>query len=89
MLEAMSCGLAVVATNVRGNKDLVNDGINGVLIPARSPVKIAEAITVLLEDEKIQNKLGENARKTIVEKYNWDMASNRIIECYEHLNKKR
>jgi len=89
ILEAMSCGLAIVATDVRGNKDLVNDGINGVLIPPRSPVKIAGAITVLLEDEELQKKLGKNARKTIVEKYTWDMVSDRIIECYENLNNKK
>jgi len=87
ILEAMSCGLPVIATDVRGNRDLISAGENGILVPPRSPGKIAETITTLIEDEKLKEKLGKNARKTIEDKYTWDAVTNRILECYELLDK--
>ena len=87
VLEAMSCGLPVIATDVRGNQDLISAGENGILVPPRSPSEIAKAITTLIEDEKLKEKLGKNARKTIEDKYTWDAVTNRILECYELLDK--
>lgn len=85
LLEAMSCGLPVIATDVRGNRDLVSNGENGVIVPSRAPKKMAEAISILLKDKKLRKKLGKNARKTIEENYTWNAVSNRILGYYELL----
>ena len=85
LLEAMSCGLPIIATDVRGNNDLVTNGKNGIIIPSRSPDKMAEAISMLLEDKKLRTKLGKNARTTIEEKYTWNVISNRILGYYQKL----
>jgi len=87
LLEAMSCGLPIIATDVRGNKDLINNRENGIIIPTRSPKKMAEAINILIEDENLRKKLGKNARKTIEQKYTWSEVSNNILRCYELLLK--
>jgi glycosyltransferase involved in cell wall biosynthesis len=87
LLEAMSCGLPVIATDVRGNRDLISSGKNGILVPSRSPKEIADAILRLLDDEKMRRKLGKNARETIEEQYTWDEISNRMVKCYESLVK--
>jgi glycosyltransferase involved in cell wall biosynthesis len=84
-IEAMSCGLPVVATAVSGNIDLISSGENGVLIPPKSPKEMADAISILLDDDKMRGKLGKNARETIEEKFTWDIISNKILECYELL----
>lgn len=85
LLEAMSCGLPVIATDVRGNRDLISSGKNGILVPPRSPKEMADAILGLLDDEKMRRKLGKNARKTIEEHYTWDEVSNNILRCYESI----
>jgi len=85
IIEAMSCGLPIIATDVRGNRDLISAGENGIIVPPRTPKKIADAISMLLEDENIREKLGVNARKMIEEKYTWDVVSNKVLECYESL----
>ena len=54
-------------------------------MPSRAPKKMAEAISILLEDKKLRKKLGKNARKTIEENYTWDATSNRILGYYELL----
>ena len=87
LLEAMSCGLPVVATDVRGNHDLVTNGKNGILVQARNPKKLADAILKILENRKLSEKLGNAARKTIVEKYTWDNVSSKFLKCYEQLAK--
>jgi glycosyltransferase involved in cell wall biosynthesis len=85
LLEAMSCGLPVIATDVRGNRDVISDGENGILVPQRAPKKLAEAIRNLLDDEKTKKTLSENARKTIEEKYTWEAVSSKFLRCYESL----
>lgn len=85
VLEAMSCGLPVIATDVRGNRDLISNGETGILVPPRSPKKMAEAISMLLEDEKLRKTLGKNARKIVERSYTWDVVSNKFLRCYESL----
>ncbi len=69
LLEAMSCGLPCVATDVVGIRDVISDGQNG-LLAKLSPNDLAEKLDRILADEKLAKKLGTNARKLVVEKYN-------------------
>ncbi len=85
LLEAMSCGVPVIATDVRGNNDLIFHGINGLLVPPHKPKILAKKISYLLNNHKIQNELKFNARETIDKKYNWDDISNKYIEMYNKI----
>lgn len=87
LLEAMSCGLPVVATAVSGNLDVIKSGKNGILVPIKSPDKMAEAVSFLLDDENLRTELGIAARKTIEEKFTWDAISNKILRCYDSICK--
>jgi len=85
LLEAMSCGLPVVATGVSGNLDVILSGKNGILVPPKSPKKMADAVSMLLDDNEMRKSLGVAARKTIEERYTWDKISNVMLECYNSL----
>jgi glycosyltransferase involved in cell wall biosynthesis len=85
ILEAMSCKLPVIATDVRGNRDVIKDGENGIMVPPRNPIKLAKVIISLIDDKQLLKILGKNARKTIEEKYTWDIVSKRYLKCYELL----
>jgi len=85
LLEAMSCGLPVIATDVRGNRDIISDGENGILVPPKAPKKMAEAISMLLKNERIGKNLSKNARKTIEKNYTLDAISSNFLKCYESL----
>jgi glycosyltransferase involved in cell wall biosynthesis len=82
LLEAMSCGLPVVATAVSGNVDVISSGQNGILIPPKSPKDMARAISMLLDDDKMRKELGKNARKTIEERYTWDIVAKNFLKVY-------
>lgn len=86
ILEAMSCGLPIIATDVRGNRDLISHEENGIIVPPRDPKKMADEIKRLLEDKKLSEYLGKNARNTIIKKYTWDILANKILKCYESLH---
>jgi len=86
ILEAMSVGLPVVATHVGGIRDVIKDGENGISIPPGAPERMAEAISVLIQDRELRKELGRNARRTIEESYTWDRVTDRLENCYSSLS---
>lgn len=87
LLEAMSCGLPVVATSVSGNLDVIESGKNGILVPIKSPDKMAEAVSSLLNSESLRIELGIAARKAIEQKFTWNAISDKILHCYNSICK--
>jgi glycosyltransferase involved in cell wall biosynthesis len=82
MLEAMACGIPVVATKIPAHTEVISQGTNGLLVAPRSPQDMAETIFTLLDDDVLREKVGEAARKTVETKYTWDMVTKRLFECY-------
>jgi glycosyltransferase involved in cell wall biosynthesis len=89
LLEAMSCKLPIVATNVAGNVELIKHNENGFLVPSKDSSALSKAILKLLDEPETREKFGENARRTIEEKFTWDAISDRILHCYESILQKR
>lgn len=67
IVEAMACGLPVLATSTGGVPELVVDGINGLLVPARDVNAIADGLEQLLVDGTLRARLGAAARRTVVD----------------------
>lgn len=63
VLEAMTLGLAIVATDVGGTRELIRDGNNGLLVVPRSPQAMAAAIRCLLEDKVLAARLASQAKR--------------------------
>ncbi len=84
LLEAMACGLPVIGTNIAGIQEVIEDGENGILCDTDSG-SIQQAIKRMMADEKLKKRLGENARKTIVEDYSLDYLMEKELELMERL----
>lgn len=67
IMEAMATGKPIVATNVRGNRDLIVDGVNGILIPLDDPRSMARAIDRILKDPEKGRRMGESGRRMVDE----------------------
>lgn len=65
VLESMSCARPVVATDVGGVAEALGDA--GIIVPPRSPEKVAEAIIMLLKDDDLRIKLGERSRERVLD----------------------
>jgi glycosyltransferase involved in cell wall biosynthesis len=83
LFEAMACGLPVVATTVGGTPEIVEQKKNGVLVPARSPKLMANALLDLLKNEKLTKTIGETARTDIVNRFSWDENARKLEEVYK------
>jgi len=70
ILEAMSCGVPVIATYVGGIPEIIEHRETGFLIYPR-PEYIASAVSKLLDDRELYDRLSANGRKLIVESYDW------------------
>jgi glycosyltransferase involved in cell wall biosynthesis len=69
VLEALCCGLPVVATSVGGIPDMIDDGVNGILVQPDDPTELANAISSILDNESLRRKLAANARRTLQKRY--------------------
>jgi glycosyltransferase involved in cell wall biosynthesis len=69
LLEALSCGVPSIATNIPGSKDIIEHEISGLLVPPEDPSALAISLRRLMEDYALRRQLGENGRKRVLAKY--------------------
>ena len=65
VMEAMAAGKPVVATNVRGSRDLIEHGSNGLLVEPENSAEFAEALIRLIRDPALRNRMGKRGREMI------------------------
>lgn len=87
-LEAMACGLPVIATPVGGILDALEDGENGVLVNVNDAAALAGKIVELLDDPQKRAGLGQRARETVVEKFGLEAELRANLRVYESLGKR-
>jgi len=69
ILEAMSLGIPVIATEVGGIPDVVSDGVSGILVEPKNPVALADAIQKLIKNPDLAEKMGREGRRIFLEKF--------------------
>jgi len=82
VLEAMSCGLPIVATRVSGSEDIVEDEVNGFLVEAKDSNSLSEGLKELILDNDKRMRFGKESREFIVENYSIDKVVASLIEEY-------
>ena len=81
VIEAMSMGLAIVATKVDGLAELITDGVEGSLVEPNNPIALSKAMKRILSDPALRKNMGQRARKKAVGKF----SVKTMIQKYEEL----
>jgi sugar transferase (PEP-CTERM/EpsH1 system associated) len=85
ILEAMATGLPVVATRVGGNPELVQDGVNGYLVPRSDPGALAKAIKELVDDNDKRARTGNTSLEFVRGTFDWDKTVTCYLSVYDEL----
>ena len=84
-LEAMAVGIPIIGTPVGGIPDFLKDEKTGLFCEVRNHFSIAEKIVKILKDEKLKNRLVENAKELVFKNYNWDNIAKEMDEVFKML----
>ena len=82
-LEAMACGIPVIGTDVGGIPDIIKNKVTGFLVEEKNGEAIADCIIKILGNKSLRDDMCQNAQKIIVERFSWDVVSDRFIELYQ------
>jgi glycosyltransferase involved in cell wall biosynthesis len=85
MLEAMACGLPIVATTVGGIPEVIEDGKSGLLVPPGEVQPLADALKKIVTRSAEVKAMGEHARQTILDKYALDTVSATYANLYREI----
>lgn len=85
ILEAFAAGLPAIATDVGGSGEIVKDGITGLLVPPEDVDALAQAMIKLAGNQELRERLGQNGRQLVEEKYNFDFHAQRMESLYFEL----
>jgi N,N'-diacetylbacillosaminyl-diphospho-undecaprenol alpha-1,3-N-acetylgalactosaminyltransferase len=85
LLEAASMSKPIVTTDTVGCRDVVDDGVNGFLMPIKDSKKLADKIELLIKDEKLRFKMGAEGRKKALGEFELKKVVKRYLELYEKM----
>ncbi len=84
-MEAMACGLPVIATPVGSLKEYIEDGVNGFLFPRQDVDTLVEKLHALLKSPKAREAVGAAARETIKKRATWEQTAQKILYILHEL----
>ena len=85
LLEALACGMPCLVSDIAGNREWVEDGVNGWLFRDGDADDLAEKILVAIKSRRSWGRIGKAARKTAEERADWKKNFGKLLETYEKI----
>ena len=85
LMEAAAMGLPGVATDIRGTREVVEDGVTGLLFPLRDVDRFLVCVERLLQDGGLRRRMGRAAQQRVLGKYTETATSRRLQRCYREI----
>ncbi len=86
LIEACAAGKAVVTTDVPGCRDIIEHGVNGLLVQPRDALALADALGQLVLDEQMRKDMGKAGRKIMLERYTSDHINRLTFDVYQEIH---
>jgi colanic acid/amylovoran biosynthesis glycosyltransferase len=83
-LEAMACGLPVVTTDCGGMREAIRTNVEGIIVPVREPKEMSQALATLWEDAELRARMGQAARKRVLEEFTLSQQVNNFASLCEN-----
>ena len=84
LLEAMAAGIPIVASDIHGYKNVMQRGVQGLLVEPRNPRALAAALYKLAGDPDLRHRMGEEGR-LLAPDFSWDRVTERIVDYYHEV----
>ncbi len=85
LLEAAACGRAIIASDIPGCRIVVEDGVNGLIVPVNDPAALAEAIQTLLERPELRRQMGAAGRQRVLRQFTANSIVQQTLNVYNEL----
>jgi 1,2-diacylglycerol 3-alpha-glucosyltransferase len=85
LIEAMACGVPVVATKPGGTVDSVEEGSNGFLVPYGDSKALADRVVALLQDGGLSRRMGANGKERVLREFTWEAVARRLDRVYDEV----
>jgi glycosyltransferase involved in cell wall biosynthesis len=87
LIEAASCGLPIVSTDVPGCREIVRDDYNGILVPKGDSFSLSNALLRLIEDPDLRAKMGKRSRELVLDKFSSKYVIAKTLNIYKEFVK--
>jgi glycosyltransferase involved in cell wall biosynthesis len=85
LLEAAACGRPIITTDVRGCREIVQHGVNGLLVPPHEPRQLADAIEQLIADPQKCRQMGTHGRRIVLENFTAEQVAAATMDVYSQM----
>ncbi|MDO8469637.1 MAG: glycosyltransferase family 4 protein [bacterium] len=85
IIQAMACGLPIIATTNTGAEDIVRGGQDGFIIPIRDVAGLKEKLLYLYENPEIRGAMGQSAKTRVLAGFTWDNYGDKMVKEYERI----
>ena len=85
LLEAMASGKSVIASDIPGPQDIIQNGYNGFLVEKCNTKELIKYLKLLIEDKPLREKTGYNARKSVKDKYTFEIVAEKYLKVFSEL----
>jgi glycosyltransferase involved in cell wall biosynthesis len=85
LLEAAACARPIVTTDTPGCRDVVEDGVNGFLVPPNDPEALADALYQLIIDPDLRGRMGKASRQLVLSKFTSDLVNQATLDVYNNV----
>jgi glycosyltransferase involved in cell wall biosynthesis len=85
VMQAGAMELPSIVTNINGSNEIIEEGVNGTIIPVKDENALFDKMKLLAEDENLRNNLAKNARQMIVDRYEQKFVWNELLDEYNRL----